>query len=207
MAGLEKVSKGQKLRVKAETWNTFVDVANHVRLRTMNQGSPTDRLSDDATPFKNSASSDMPQYGVGWLTDAAFQGLSVVKQPSYPCISRIIIASKPAAANGLGAGWTEGLRPVRVSNWAGISVGQRIGAQAGSWDAAADPLGPMLVIGKLESPLVAVLITRQRGSYKMVKFGSGMTDVRPIQVLIVDTTAHSVAQTAPNVLTISKVTP
>jgi hypothetical protein len=34
-----------------------------------------------------------------------------------------------------------------------------------------------------------------------------MTDVRPIQVLIVDTTAHSVAQTAPNVLTISKVTP
>ena len=206
MAGLEKVSKGQKLRVKADTWNTFVDVANHVRQRMMNQGAPTGHLPDDATPFKNGASSDMPQYGVGWLTDAAFQGLSVVRQPSYPCISRIIIASKPAVVNGLGAGWTEGLRPVRVSNWAGISVGQRIGAQKDSWDAAADPLGPMLVIGKLESPLVAALITRQRGGFKLVKFGSGMGDVRPIQVLIVDTTAHHVAQTAPNVLTISKVT-
>lgn len=207
MAGLEKVSKGQKLRVKAQTWNTFVDVANQLRQRAMNQDSSTDRMPDDATPFKNSASIAMPQFGVGWLTDAAFQGLSVVKQPSYPCVSRIIIASKPAAANGLGAGWADGLHPVRVSNWAGVSVGQRIGAQAGSWDAAVDPLGPMLVIGKLESPLVAVLITRQRGGYKMVKFGSGMGDVRPIQVLIVDTTAHTVAQTAPNVLTISKVTP
>src|SRR4030042_1969900 len=100
MAGLEKVSKGQKLRVRADSWNTFVDVANHIRQRMMNQDTPTDRLPDDATPFKNGASSDMPQYGVGWLTDAAFQGLSVVKQPGYPGISRIVIASKPSAAGG-----------------------------------------------------------------------------------------------------------
>ena len=207
MAGLEKVGAGQKLRVKAEIWNTFVDVANHVRQRMMNQNAPGDRLQDDATPFRNDAASDMPMYGVGWLTDAAFQGLSVVKRPAYPGISRIVIASKPCEVSGIGAGWTEGLRPVRVTNWANIAVGDRVGAQLNSWDAGKDPLGPMLVIGKLESPLVAALITRQRGGFKLLKYGTGMSDVHPIQVLIVDTTAHTVTQTAPNALTISKVTP
>ena len=103
MAGLEKVGAGQKLRVKAETWNTFVDAANYVRQRMMNQDSSGDRLQDDAKPFRNDAASDMPLYGVGWLTDAAFEGLSVVKQPPYPGISRIAIASKPCEASGLGA--------------------------------------------------------------------------------------------------------
>ncbi len=206
MAGLEKVGAGQKLRVKAETWNTFVDAANYVRQRMMNQDSSGDRLQDDARPFRNDAATDMPLYGVGWLTDAAIKGLSVVKRPAYPGISRIVIASKPCAAGGVGAGWTEGLRPVRVNNWGEIAVGDRIGARTNAWDAGKDPLGPMLVIGKLDDPLVVALITRQRGGFKLLKYGSGMGNVRPIQVLIVDTSAHTVTQTAPNALTIAKVT-
>jgi hypothetical protein len=202
MAGLEKVSKGDRLKVKADTWNTFVDVANYVRQRMMNQGGSADRMPDDATPFKNTASSDMPQYGVGWLTNAAFQGLSVVQQPSYPCISRIIIASKPSAAGALGAGWTYGLRPVRVTNWNSITVGQRIGAQLGSWLAGADPLGPMLVIGKLDSPLVVVLITGQRGGTKMIRTGSGATAGRPVKVLVFSS-RFTLTQTAPGDVTVS----
>jgi len=202
MAGLEKVSKGDKLKVKADTWNTFVDVANYVRQRMMNQGGSADRTPDDATPFKNTASSDMPQYGVGWLTSAAFQGLLVVQQPSYPCISRIIIASKPSAAGALGAGWTYGLRPVRVANWDSITVGQRIGAQTGSWLAGVDPLGPMLVIGKLDSPLVVVLITGQRGGTKMIRTGSSATAGRPVKVLVFSS-RFTLTQTAPGDVTVS----
>ena len=204
MARLEKVATGQKLRVRADTWNTFVDVANHVRQRMMNQDVPTDRRSDDTTPFRNSAVSDMPMYGVGWLTDAVFQGLSVVKQPGYPGISRIVIASKPAAAGGLGAGWTEGLRPVRVSNWAGISAGDRIGVQMDSWDAGLDPLGPMIVIGKLDSPLVVALITGQRGDHKMCSCGeTGPSG--PYQVIIFGP-GHTVTEDSPGNLTVRRVT-
>jgi hypothetical protein len=173
MADLTKVSQGDPLRIPADTWNALIDTANFVRQRMMNQGSSVTTPPSDAISFQNEDTSDMPQYGVGWLTDAAFQGLSVVKQPAYPGISRIIIASKPSTAGGLGAGWTGGLRPVRVSNWDSISVGQRIGAQAGSWIAGAAPLGPMTVIGKLDSPLVVALITGRRGDYIAVIDSSG----------------------------------
>lgn len=204
MAGLEKVSKGQKLRVRADSWNTFVEVANHIRQRMMNQGSSADKLPDDSSPFKNGASSAMPQYGVGWLTDTAFQGLSVVTQPGYPGVSRIVIASKPSAAGALGAGWTEGLRPVRVSNWAGVSVGDRIGAQADSWDAGLDPLGPMIVIGKLDSPLVVALITGQRGDHKMCFCGeTGPSG--PYQVILFGP-GHSVTEDSPGNLTVRRTT-
>lgn len=204
MAGLEKVGAGQKLRVKAETWNTFVDAANYVRQRMMNQDAPGDRLQDDARPFRNDAASDMPLYGVGWLTDAALKVLSVVKQPGYPGISRIVIASKPCAAGGVGAGWTEGLRPVRVTNWAGIEIGDRIGVQMDSWDAGLDPLGPMIVIGKLDSPLVVTLITGQRGDHKMCYCGeTGPSG--PYQVILFGP-GHTVIEDSPGNLTVRRVT-
>ena len=204
MAGLEKVGAGQKLRVKAQTWNTFIDVANHVRQRMMNQNAPYDRLQEDATPFRNEATSDMPMYGVGRITDAAFQGLSVVKQPVYPCISRIVIASKPCEASGIGAGWTEGLHPVRLSNWADVEVGDRVGAQMDSWDAGLDPLGPMIVIGKLDSPLVVALITGRRGDHKMCYCGeTGPSG--PYQVIIF-APGHTVTEDSPGNLTARKTT-
>ena len=204
MAGLEKVGTGQRFRPKAETWNSFIDVANYVRQRMMNQQSSPDRLQEDATPFKNMAASAVPMFGIGWLTDAAFQGLAVVKQPGYPGISRIVIASKPCEAGGVGAGWTEGLRPVRVTNWAGISVGDRIGAQMNSWDAGLDPLGPMIVIGKLGSPLVVALITGQRGDHKMCYCGeTGPSG--PYQVILFGP-GHTVIEDSPGNLTVRRVT-
>ena len=202
MADLTKVSQGDPLKIPADTWNTLIDTANFVRQRMMNQGSSVSTPLSDAISFQNEDTSDMPQYGVGWLTDAAFQGLSVVKQPVYPGVSRIIIASKPAAAGALGAGWTTGIRPVQVSNWAAITVGQRIGAQAGSWLAGPDPLGPMLVIGKLASPLVAALITGRSGGCKMIRTGAGATAGRPVKVLVFSS-RFTLTQTAPGDVTVS----
>jgi len=175
MAGLEKVKTGQKFRPRVEEWNAFIDAARYVRDRSFAQQSSADSLQEEETPFRNEATSDMPIFGVGWLTDAVFQGLSVVKQPGHPAIARIVIASRPCEMNGVGAGWTFGIRPVRVNDWEGISVDDRIGPQPGSWEAGLDPFGPMTVIGKLDSPFVAALITMRRGDHVYVDTGSATT--------------------------------
>jgi len=70
MAGLDKVGTGQKLRPKADTWNSFIDVTNYVRQRMMNRKASSDRLREDATPFKNTAVVAIPMFGISWLTDA-----------------------------------------------------------------------------------------------------------------------------------------
>lgn len=175
MATLEKVKTGQRFRPKVEEWNAFIDAARYIRDRALSQHAEADSSEDETTSFRNEADSDIPMFGVGWLTDAVFQGLSVVKQPPHSIISRLIIASRPCEAGGVGAGWTSGIRPVRVTDWEGIAVDDRIGPQPGSWEARLDPLGPMTVIGKLDSPFVAALITLRRGDHVYVDTGSATT--------------------------------
>ena len=143
----------------------------------------------------------LPWYGLGWITDTVIDDLAVVKQAAYPGVSRIVIASQPCDPGANGAGWTEGLHPVRVTDWAGILVGDRIGGQKDSWDAMKDPLGPLTVIGKLESPLVMALITGRRGDHKECVCGNTAPS-GPYQVILF-AAGHSVSEDSPGNLTVS----
>ncbi len=159
---MKPVSPGQKIRIAASDWNSMQEAADAFRMSKLSGGSGRPTASPPER-FRNDGATAIPRYGVGCVSGAAYQGVNLVQQATDSGSSRLVIASAPCSPGKLFEGWTEGLHPVRVSNWAGVSIGDRIGAQVGSWDAVADAQGPMMVTGKLATPLVVALFVGQAG--------------------------------------------
>lgn len=68
---MQKVKPGDKVQIKAETWNAFIDAANFARSMRDSQGGKGVRsgLSDGVILIKNTEESSMPRYAAMVLTD------------------------------------------------------------------------------------------------------------------------------------------
>ena len=126
---MQKVSHGQKFStaLKADTWNAFVDAAQYVKDRRLDQGGGRENLPDDTILVRNDSGLVVPQYGALWarhILDVDWD-LPIVLRPTCPFISQIVIAAEPmaAAANTVGRVWFSGIHPVLISYSPGHAVG------------------------------------------------------------------------------------
>lgn len=149
--------------------------------------------------FQNDEADAVPIGGVGWMADDAGDGIVSVLYPPNPGVSTLVVSAEAKAAGDLFAGYTTGphLFRIKAASFASVSVGDRVGPDTDSWDAIPNPLGPIRVIGKYDSPYALGVITGQRGDHKLVKTASGLIDV---EVLLMDS-HHTIAQDANGIIT------
>lgn len=120
-------------------------------------------------PFINRSGVNIPwEGGVVWLKDGITSGTreTVGDRPQYPGIVRIGITTAPVAAAAQGRVYVKGsvckVR-VRAADWGLLASGSRIGASWNTFEAQKDDLGPMRLMGLLDSPYVWAEITGERG--------------------------------------------
>jgi len=164
MATLDKVSRGQKFRPKAEEWNAFVDAARYVKDRAINQEGDANATDPTTVTVRNLSTHAVPQFGLLWAVGAPWRGLVSVDRPAHPFLSALLIAAQPIAARGIGHAWRDGLRPLRIRDWTLLKVADfplLAISQADSFDARAWTGNGMIpIVGKLdESPLVLADLT------------------------------------------------
>jgi len=138
-------------------------------------------LYDGSVPIYNASGSTIPEGGVVWATDYNdTHHAHSVEQPDYPGIAGRLMVCTAALPDGeLGRAWVDGVRRV-LCDEDGITPGDRIGAQGGSFVADHDLLGPMTIIEQApadEQPanmpantvIVHARITADRGNTIMVR--------------------------------------
>jgi hypothetical protein len=177
---------------------------------------PRRREQPSGQPIRivNTASSDAPQGAFCQLlntmdsTNTYFQ----IAQPTMPAISRLlVIADSVIPANGgTGLGWPMDGCVHPIYDPSGICVvGQRVGAQRGSWAPILFVLGPITIVAAAVNGLAQGLCHGERGDLKMVvtnnngdpTLGSGGTGA-PYKIFIF--TGHTLTQTAPGNITATR---
>ena len=116
----------------------------------------------DTIPIYNDEASEMPLGGVGQITGVESDDITrTVEFPVYGATQSLVVAAAAVAASGYGRGrifnLDGGPRDVRLSDWATVAVGDRVGPAAGVWPMAEDFMGPFVILAKLTTPMVRVM--------------------------------------------------
>ena len=167
MAGMVKVSQGQKFKPKAADWNAMIDAAQYVKNRAVNQEGRPGQDDPTTTLVRNLSQFDVPQFGLVWIVAAPWRGLVTVDRPAHPFISSLAIAAVPIPKKGVGRVWMDGLRPLRVVGWDKLDAESfpfMAISQMDSFDAKAwTGTGTIPVWARLDtSPLVLADLTGRR---------------------------------------------
>lgn len=129
--------------------------------------------------YINESGYEVPEGGLVYLgtQSTLYAQLPAGTRPANPGLVTLGVSCKAVANGQRGAYWgLDGIpRKVRTTGWAGLAVGDRIGATTGSFDAGANPLGPFLITAKLTSPYVLALFTGERGDHVYVDGGTAAT--------------------------------
>ena len=127
MANLQKVSPGDKLKIPAETFNTFIDAARDYRQRQQNCLQPTKHLNSDTALIRvrNDSEVDCPRFGVLSLTEPIFapgdagflrDGIAMIGvAPTGTDATSAAIAQGPIAAGRFGLAQISGVTLARVT--------------------------------------------------------------------------------------------
>ncbi|MFH1604245.1 MAG: hypothetical protein ABIH03_10105 [Pseudomonadota bacterium] len=113
----------------------------------------------ESVPVKNDTGEDIPEGG--WL---ALVGIDVdgftytIAKPSSVGQRPVGIAATIIPDGESGLAWIFGFRSARAADWAGIAIGQYLDTAVDSWDGVVCTRSGMLVIAKLDSPLVVVAL-------------------------------------------------
>ena len=127
MADLRKVSPGDKLKIPAETFNTFIDVARDFRGRQQNRIPSWKPLNSDTAIIRvrNDSEVDCPRFGVLSLTEPVFapedvgflrDGIAMIGvAPTGTDAMSIVIAQEPIAADKFGHVQISGVTLAKVT--------------------------------------------------------------------------------------------
>lgn len=101
---------------------------------------------------RNGFGSACPAFGLVSLTGYDASNFEYdYTRPGAAGLTEIGIAGSAISAAGTGAIWIDGVHPVLVSDYAGLSFGDRLGSQTDSWYAQADGSGPLVMMGNVPS--------------------------------------------------------
>jgi hypothetical protein len=141
---LQKVQRGDRLRIPAETFNTFIDAARDFRQRTQDRGqsSRTSFADSGVILVKNASGGDRDRYDIlgierpiilpadnllSFTNQLAVVG--VVPDPDKH-VGRFIVLLEPLRDGLIGRGLVSGVTPVRLNvldpahDWADIEPGE-----------------------------------------------------------------------------------
>ena len=127
MSNLQKVSPGDKLKISAETFNTFIDAARDFRHRQQNWAQAQKHLNSDTAIIRvhNNSELDCPQFGVLSLSGPVFEAEDVGflrdgivmsgVAPDGTDAASIVIAQEPIAAGRFGLAQVSGITLAKVT--------------------------------------------------------------------------------------------
>lgn len=141
---LQKVQRGDRLRIPAETFNTFIDAARDFRQRTQNRGQkPLLTFADSGIVLvKNASGNDRERFDVLGIEQPIFLPsdnlLSFTNQLSVVGVTpnenrhvgRSVVLLEPLPSGLIGRGLVSGITPVRLNvldpahEWADIEHGE-----------------------------------------------------------------------------------
>jgi len=117
-------------------------------------------LSTETIPIYNDGASEIPLGGVGQITGIESDNVTcTVEEPVYGATQLLAVATTAIATSARGQARLLGIGPftVRLSDWATVAVGDRVGPAAAAWPMAEDFMGPFVILAKLTTPLVRVM--------------------------------------------------
>ena len=179
--------------------------------RTGSSTGPTVFRAENGSPvfLCNDTGGDIPANALVWLERPHLNGPAYkARQPKYPGVSRVAVTVNGIPDGLFGTGALGGEQDVLCSAYASLAIGQRVGAQVGSWYAQADDLGPFQVVTTVPAisqptglpagvGLARVFYKGERGGAKFTTDGSV---AKPFNTFVYDADSYDVSLTSAGIV-------